>query len=396
MKIAILTSGILPVPAVQGGAVENLIDFYLEYNDLHKLHEITVYSVYHKEVYKHQALKSETNHYVYIKVDSISARIKRYIYHLMHKNEYYNHYIEYFFEQCYKLLSKKVFDIVLLENRPGYASKLSKRGYTNILLHLHNDLLNATTLHSKEILNSLTKIITVSDYIKDRVSTIAKTEKVLTVYNGIDLNLFSKKFCTPINRHAIGIDKNDFVIVYSGRINPEKGISEVIDAMILIKDRPRIKLLVIGSPFFGETSDSTFFHSLNEKAKSLKDIIIFTGFIQYQDVPSYLNIADVAVIPSLWEEPFGLTCVEAMATGLPIITTKKGGIPEVVNNSCAILLESHSSPSLSRQIADSIIELYNHPAKCKSMSIESIKRSKLFDKNDYVKSFISVLSSKQK
>ena len=44
MKIAILTSGILPVPAVQGGAVENFLDFFLEYNDQQKLHDITVYS----------------------------------------------------------------------------------------------------------------------------------------------------------------------------------------------------------------------------------------------------------------------------------------------------------------------------------------------------------------
>ena len=45
MKIAILTSGILPVPAVLGGAVENLIDYYLEYNNQHRQHNITVYSV---------------------------------------------------------------------------------------------------------------------------------------------------------------------------------------------------------------------------------------------------------------------------------------------------------------------------------------------------------------
>ena len=48
MKIAIITSGILPVPAVQGGAVENLTDYYLEYNEQHCLHDITVYSVWQK------------------------------------------------------------------------------------------------------------------------------------------------------------------------------------------------------------------------------------------------------------------------------------------------------------------------------------------------------------
>ena len=56
MKIAILTSGILPVPAVQGGAVENLIDFYLEYNCQHHLHDITVYSVWNPDISQHPAL----------------------------------------------------------------------------------------------------------------------------------------------------------------------------------------------------------------------------------------------------------------------------------------------------------------------------------------------------
>lgn len=391
MKIAILTSGILPVPAVLGGAVENLIDYYLEYNNRYQLHDITVYSVFHKDVRNHPALNSKVNHYEYLDVNSLWAKIKRYVYQLFHKDEYYNHYIEFFFEQCYNKFSKKNFDIIILENRPGYAYKLSKRGFSNILLHLHNDLLNATTRHANEILQTLTKVITVSDYIKGCVQTISKTEKVQTVYNGINLNLFSKESSTPLKRSTLGIDKDDFLVVYSGRINPEKGISELIDAMIFIKDRPQIKLLVIGSPFFGETSDSDFFRSLNKKAESIKKNIVFTGYVHYQEVPGYLNLADIAVIPSIWEEPFGLTCVEAMAAGLPIITTNKGGIPEVVNNSCAILLES-IPPSLSRQIADSIIELYNNPVKCKSMSLESLKRSRLFDKNDYVKNFWNVFT----
>lgn len=66
MKIAILTSGILPVPAVRGGAVENLIDFYLEYNDQHRLHDITIYSVADPGTRNHPALQSKVNHYYYI------------------------------------------------------------------------------------------------------------------------------------------------------------------------------------------------------------------------------------------------------------------------------------------------------------------------------------------
>ena len=104
MKIAILTSGILPVPAVQGGAVENLIDFYLAYNNQRQLHDITVYSVNHPEVQHHPALLSNVNHYHYIDTSSIFAKIRRTFYKIFHKDEYYNYFIEYYFEQAFKHL----------------------------------------------------------------------------------------------------------------------------------------------------------------------------------------------------------------------------------------------------------------------------------------------------
>ena len=99
MKIAILTCGILPIPAVQGGAVENLIDFYLEYNNQKRLHDITVFSPWDAKVEKHPALSSDVNHYVFIDTSNFKARIERKIYKYFHSNEYYNHFIEYYFEQ---------------------------------------------------------------------------------------------------------------------------------------------------------------------------------------------------------------------------------------------------------------------------------------------------------
>ena len=88
MKVAILTSGIMPVPAVQGGAVENLIDFYLGYNSQHHQHDITVYSVWHPNVGDYPALNSEVNHYIYIKVNGWWEKVKKTLYKRTHKGEY--------------------------------------------------------------------------------------------------------------------------------------------------------------------------------------------------------------------------------------------------------------------------------------------------------------------
>ena len=171
MKIAILTCGILPIPAVQGGAVENMIDFYLEYNNRKKLHDITVYSPWDIKVTHHSALSSDVNHYIFIDVTSLKARLSRKIYSYCHSNDYYNYFIEYYFEQVYKDLRKKDYDLIVLENSPGHTYKLSQRGHKNVILHLNNDLLNANSRFHDVIFNGLTKILTCSNYIKDRVST---------------------------------------------------------------------------------------------------------------------------------------------------------------------------------------------------------------------------------
>lgn len=136
MKIAILTSGILPVPAILGGAVENLIDFYLEYNNQHKLHDITVYSVWHPNIKEHPALTSEVNHYHYIDTDSLSAKIKKRVLHYLHrKKEYYHYTIEFFLHEALKHIRQQHYNLIVLENRPGYVMRFNHAANTPPILY---------------------------------------------------------------------------------------------------------------------------------------------------------------------------------------------------------------------------------------------------------------------
>lgn len=371
--------------------MENLVDFYLEYNDQHHLHDITVYSIWHPDVKKHSALQSQVNHYKYIKVNGWWAKFKKYVYAQTHHGEYYNYQIEYFFEEVYKDLKNKYFDCIILENRPGYANKLSARGYNNLVLHLHNDHLHQGTKNGKLLYESIRKIITISDFIKQRVQTIGIDKKVQTVYNGIDIQIFSSQnFTLSINRKKVGLSDDDFVIVFCGRINKDKGISELIDAMQKLNEHPQIKLLVLGSSFYGNANhENTFIQSLKENAGKLSNRIRFTGFIPYNEVPSYLQVADIAVLPSMWDEPFGLTIAEAQAVGLPIITTRCGGIPEIVTEQNAILL--HTDKHFVDNLASAILDLYEHPEKRQQMAAASLERSKMFDKETYAKNFFAAL-----
>lgn len=390
MKIAIITCGILPIPAVQGGAVENMIDFYLEYNNRKKLHDITVFSPWDEKVALHPALVSDVNHYTYIDVTSLKARIARKIYGYLHANEYYNYFIEYYFEKVYSQLRKQDYDVIVLENSPGHTCKLSQRGYKNIVLHLNNDLLNATSRHHDIVFNGLTKILTCSNYIRDRVHTIAPDRKVQTLYNAIDVKKFLPKRSNDQSpqRSAIGLADDDFVVVYSGRINKDKGVSELIDAMLLLKDKLPIKLMIIGGTFYGSSDDEDdFVRSLKDKADIIKDKIVFTGFVPYKDIPDFLHMSDIAALPSMWNEPFGLTIVEAMAAGLPLITTRSGGIPEICEG-VATIVDRHN---IIDNLVTAIIDLYNNPEKRKQMATGATERAKLFDKETFAKNFFKAI-----
>lgn len=389
MKLAILTCGMLPIPAVQGGAVENLIDFYLEYNDRKKLHGITVYSPWDPKVKTHPALSSDVNHYVFIDVTSLKARIARKIYGYLHHNEYYNYFIEYYFEKVYSRLKHKNYDYIILENSPGHAYKLSQRDHHNLILHLHNDLLNSQSRFHDSIANNLTKVLTVSNYINARVCTLCPENKVKTIYNGIDIQYFIQKDAA-INRKELGFSPDDFVIAFSGRMNKDKGIAKLISAMLLLHTHPDIKLMALGSNFFEDAHDEdAFLHRLKHTARQIEDRIVFTGFIPYENVPNYLRIADIAVLPSMWEEPFGLTIVEAMAAGLPLVTTRSGGIPEICEGVATIV----EKVNVVNNLKEAILDLYHHPEKRRQMAAAALERAKMFDKESYAENFFAALEN---
>ncbi len=414
MKIAILTSGILPIPAVNGGAVENHIDFYLKYNDTHRLHDMTVFSIADPKTEGHPALRSEVNHYEYVEVRSLWAKVRKNLRHRICGEGYYHYTIEYYFHEAWKRLRKQHYDIILLDNRPGYAVGMDVPEGTKLHIYLHNDLLNSQTKGCREIYDKASRILTVSGYIADCVKTInPNDDKCRVVLNGIDLGAFSPRNNAlvgtaskpggssasgsghgnppTVSRSEMGFSDDDFVMVFSGRITKEKGVTELIDAMIRLKDYPNIKLMIIGSPFYGDTADEDdFVRSLKQKAEAIMDRIRFTGFIPYSKMPDYLRIADIAVVPSLWDDPCPNTVLEAQATGLPIITTRRGGIPEEVTEANAILLATDDS--FTDNLTAAITTLYQHPERREAMSAAALEHSKYYSKQRYAEDFFKALT----
>ena len=387
MKIAILTSGIRTVPAIQGGAVENLIDYYLAYNDKYRLHEITIYSIWHPDVKNHKALKSEVNHFHYIDTISFGGKIKKVFFSILHGEYYYHRSIEYFLHEAIRDIRKKNIDLIIVENRPGFILSLKRVVNTYCILHLHNDFLHIGIKSAQEIYEKTNRIISISKYITNRVNKIdPNSHKEVTVYNAIDNQKFYEAIA--IKRNVFSISESEIVIVYSGRLNKEKGILHLIQAIKTLNSIPNLKLLIIGASNYGKDKYHTpFTIQLEKESESIKDKVIFTGFINYAELPSYLKMADIAVVPSMWEEPFGLTVVEAMAAGLPLVTTRSGGIPEICEGVATIV----ERDDIVNNLAQAILDLYEHPEKRQQMAAAGLERSKLFDKETYAKNFFAAL-----
>jgi glycosyltransferase involved in cell wall biosynthesis len=217
------------------------------------------------------------------------------------------------------------------------------------------------------------------------------SSKCITVNNGIDQSAFSPSIAQAIHRSDLGLQPNDFVLVFSGRMNEEKGIAELVQAMKLLHETPDIKLLVMGSSFFGDSSaDSPFIRQLKAEASQLRDRIVFTGFIPYSQVPNYLQLADVAVIPSMWDDPFPTSVLEAMCMGMPIITTCRGGIPEEVTPENAIILPTDKD--IVERMRTAILDLHDNSEKRMLMGQESKRLSTRFNRDRFAEDFFNALS----
>ncbi len=358
MKIAILTSGILPVPAVQGGAVENLTDILLAYNDQHHLHDITVFSVYHPDIEGHQALQSKVNHYIFIHTSSLWYRLRAKLYGCLHRNECYYYALEFFFEQAYKRLSRQHYDLIILENRPGFAIKLAQRLSTPIVSHIHTNQVHEPIPQTFDIIKSTHRFLAVSQYIRDEILSLGRPADVRIVYNGLDPDFSQAPH--PVRRSALGFGEDDFLAVFCGRLVPGKGIKELLQALLMLQNHPDIKLLVIGSSDFANgTNQNDYIRELHEMVSALGQRVVFTGYVPYADIPNYLSMANVSVVPSRIKEAFGMTCIEACAMGLPVIATNDGGIPETLVGQKHILIDR--GKPLPDQIADALLRIKEHP-----------------------------------
>ena len=189
-------------------------------------------------------------------------------------------------------------------------------------------------------------------------------------------------------RASLGFAPEDFVVLFCGRLEPDKGIHKLLEAMENIHD-PRIKLLIVGSPFFGRTQQSPFLRKLEQQAEALGDRVRFTGYVPNDSMPEYYRLADLVCVPTLVEEAAGLVAVEAMGCGRPVLATRSGGMPEYLDGSQAVLVDRDGN--VAGQLSFAIRMLYEHPDLRAQMSTAGAKTAQRYSSARFYDDFVRIV-----
>lgn len=177
-------------------------------------------------------------------------------------------------------------------------------------------------------------------------------ERIRVVPVGVDTSLFSPRSPDRALRAKLGFDDDDVGVLFMGRLEKEKGVYDLLYAARLLKGDPamrRVKIALLGA---GPEKKKL---AILAETLGVSDMVRLAGTVSYKDAPAAFNAADVFVLPSIptqfWQEQFGMVLIEAMASGLPVISTLSGSIPEVVGDS-GMLIQPNDPLSISRAIGE--------------------------------------------
>lgn len=274
-------------------------------------------------------------------------------------------------------LRKEKYDIVHIHNFSQFVPVIKAfNPQVKIILHMHCEWL--TQLDQKMIqsrLRNVHMIIGCSNYITQKIKHRYPffSDRCQTVPNGVETDRFTQKPNSSNHAQMNGREKR---ILFVGRVSPEKGVHTLLTAFQEVAVRmPNTELQIVGAltmapyEFIVALSDddkvvelASFFQG--EKyidylrkhiPPHLSERVTFTGSISHSKIQDYYHQADILVNPS-FSEAFGMSLIEAMASGVPVIATSTGGMVDIIQDGKTGLLVA---PGDADAIAEAILLLFS-------------------------------------
>jgi spore coat protein SA len=243
--------------------------------------------------------------------------------------------------------------VVWVHNRPDYAAAIEsdvRAAGARLVVHLHNSLLIS---FPAEITGGFRadQLVFCSHYL-ERQARVAfpRLEATSVIHNGADESRFFPQREEAATSYG---ETKAPVVLFAGRLVPEKGAHIFVEAMWLLQARGvRATGRLLGATGFGSTNPATAY-----SRRIMRDApanVEFGGYRPAAALAEEFRRAEVFCSPSVWEEPFGMVNVEAMACGLAVVSTRGGGVPEVFASGGAVLVERGSAVELASALEEVI------------------------------------------
>ncbi|MUG69055.1 MULTISPECIES: glycosyltransferase family 4 protein [Paenibacillus] len=333
MNVLMICTEKLPVPNIRGGAIQTYIVGVAGL--LNKHHNLTILGRTDPELPNDEVV----NGVRYVRVPSDGL-------------------LEVYAEGVLDFVSRfgGNYDLIHIFNRPKLVLPVRKAAPSaRIVLSMHNDMFNSAKIHPSEgaaVVEVTERIITISNYIGNEIAALFPNAraKVKTVYSGVDLNRFSpwsesesshRDRETIRSEYGLGSKK---VILFVGRLSRNKGPHVLVKAMSQLSHKDAA-LVVVGGAWYSDNSISDYIAYVRALAEKSPIPVITTGYVEAHDVHRWFNAGDVFVCTSLWQEPLARVHYEAMAAGLPFLTTARGGNPEIVADPFGKLIQNPDDPA---------------------------------------------------
>lgn len=393
------SNGCYPVPASKGGAVSTLVEMLVAGNEEKRLIDMTVVSYYDEKAYE-LSNKYHNVKFIWIKVPKFIKILDK---GLFWSVSTFTHIKATSFKSLFSLLYysiKSSFIIrksrcatVVLEHNIPMVWMIRWSGYSGKYFHhLHN--IPRTNAMCRRGLDKCSGFLCISQYMVNEIMSknnpIGPIEKsrVKFLFNCIDTTVFKliPNELLSVRKEDFGISDNSKIIIFAGRITWEKGVDKILEALDYINSN--VELLIVGAFMLDESKDP-YFLKIKQLSEKHKERIHYTGYIAHDKLPDLYNLADIAVLPSMWEEPAGLTMLESMACGTPVITTCSGGIPEYVGDAAIVLRRDDCLP---HEIARNVDLLLSDKELYDTYSKRGVKRiNKMFSSDDYINKFYNIV-----
>jgi 1,4-alpha-glucan branching enzyme len=248
---------------------------------------------------------------------------------------------------------------------------------------IHTDL--QRTIHGLEwrLTYEAWRVIVCSTFMRREVEAVFQLphDKVDVLPNGVDAALFQpREVISAAGKLGYAMD-DEHIVLFLGRLVYEKGVHTLLEAApSILAEHPRTKFIIVGQ---GYTRSS-----LEHRAAELGILqnVLFTGFIADEERNRLLQIADVAVFPSLYE-PFGIVALEAMSAGTPVVVADVGGLADVVEHGRTGL---KMYPGDAHSLALQVNELLHRPEFAKTLADTAMREIARYDWNRIAKETAAV------